>query len=248
MALWKKIALFSLLAIAVLGVRVFFLWRERNAPVANPHQRVERALSSDEIVQPRKLYIDSLKSAQALAGKTVWMQAGYELAYYPYVGHHIDFAKRSGLIAPTQAMSISSIVEAKAPAATHRLIPLGTRQVFAVFTMPGDPKEYATAIGYEDGADSTYYCDQVFFYDDPHVLYKHWSPSVWKAVDAHQAEKGMNERQVAMSLGMIQQSPSMNPSSYGNRTVTYDTDTKHWTVSFANDQVTRAAAVDRLAP
>jgi hypothetical protein len=167
------------------------------------------------------------------------MQAGYELAYYPYNAHRIDFAKRAGLIAATQAMAISAIVPAKAPASTQRLVPLGTRQVFAIFTMPGDPKEYATAIGYEDGSDSKYYCDDVFFYDDPHMLYKHWSPAVWKAVDTHQAEKGMNERQVAMALGMIQTSDSKD---YGNRTVTYQTDDKHWIVSFDHDQVTRANA------
>jgi hypothetical protein len=248
MPLWKKIALFTLLALALLGIRVFLIWRERNAPIVNPHQQAERALTSDEIVQPRKLYIDSLKSAQVLDGTTVWMQAGYELAYYPYTGHRIDFSKRAGLIAPTQAMAISSVQPARAPASTLRLIPLGSRQIFAIFTMPGNPQQYATAIGYEDGADSKYYCDDVFFYDDPHTLYKHWSPETWKAVDAHQVEKGMNERQVAMSLGMIQQSPNMNPSSYGNRTVSYATDTKRWTVSFAHDQVIRAAAVDSVAP
>jgi hypothetical protein len=248
MALWKKIALFTLLAVAALGIRVYLIWRERNTPIANPHQQEERALTSDEIVQPRKLYIDSLASARALDGKTVWMQAGYELAYYPYVGGRIDFAKRAGLIAPTQAMAIEKIIEAKAPASTRRLVPLGTRQVFAIYTMPGDAKQYATAIGYEQGADSTYYCDEVFFYDDPHTLYKHWPAAVWKAVDAHQAQPGMNERQVAMSLGMIQTSDSMNPASYGNRTVSYATDAKRWVVTFANDKVTHASATDEVAP
>ncbi len=137
------------------------------------------------------------------------MQAGYELAYYPYTAHRINFSKRAGLLAPAQAKDLASLVPAKALAGTHRLIPLGSRQVFAIFTIPGDAKQYATAIGYEDGSTSQYYCDSVFFYDDPHMLYKHWSPAVWKAVDAHQAVKGMNELQVSMSLGMIQQSPTL---------------------------------------
>lgn len=246
MQTWKKLALFTLVAVLLIGIRVYLVWRERNAPIVNPHQHAERALSSDDIVQPRKLYIDSLQSAQVLAGKRVWMQAGYELAYYSYVGKRIDFSKRSGLLAPTQAMDVASIVLAKAPASTRRLIPLGTRQVFAIFTMPGDAKQYATAIGYEDGGSSQYYCDSVFFYDDPHLLYKHWPPGVWKAVDAHHAEKGMNELQVSMALGMIQQSHNM--SGIGNRTVTYDTDTKHWTVTFVSDQATQAASTDSLAP
>ncbi len=247
MATWKKIALFTLLAFSIVGIRFYFLWRERNAPVVNPHRQAERALTSDEIVQPRKLYIDSLASARALVGKTVWIQGGYELAYYPYAAHRIDFNRRAGLLAPTQAMAIAEILPAKAPASTRRLIPLATRQVFAIFTMPGDPKQYATAIGYEDGSDSKYYCDDVFFYDDPHTLYKHWSPAVWKAVDAHQAIEGMNERQTAMALGMIQQSDSMNPASYGNRTVSYQTDRKHWVVTFARDKATRASSTDAPA-
>ncbi|HEY0785817.1 MAG TPA: hypothetical protein VGD62_08080 [Acidobacteriaceae bacterium] len=245
MALWKKIALFTLVAVLVLGTRVFFLWRERNAPVADTHQEASMHLSADDIVQPRKLYIDDLKSARTLVGKTVWMQAGYELAYYPYTAHHIDFSRRGGLIASAQAMTITDIVPAKAPASTQRLVPLGTRQVFAIFSMPGDPGPYATAIGYEDGADSKYYCDDVFFYDDPHLLYKHWSPSVWRAIDTHQAEKGMNERQVAMALGMIQTSDS---ARIGDRTVHYTTDRKQWVVSFAKDAVTSATSADSTAP
>jgi hypothetical protein len=245
MQTWKKIALFTLLALLLVAVRVYFIWRERNAPLVNPRQHAEYRLTDDDIVQPRKLYIDSLKSAQVLEGKTVWMQAGYELAYYNYTAHHIDFSKRAGLIAPAQAMHIERVELAKAPASTQRLIPVGTRQVFALYTMPENTKEYATAIGYEDASGSKYYCDDVFFYDDPHTLYKHWPAAVWKAVDAHQAEKGMNERQVAMALGMIQRSDSPN---YGNRTVSYDTDTKRWTVGFANDKVTSANSVEQQAP
>jgi hypothetical protein len=245
MQTWKKIALFTLAAVLLVSVRVYFIWRERNAPLINPHQHAEYQLTDDDMVQPRKLYIDDFKSAQALTGKTVWMQAGYELAYYPYTAHRIDFSKRAGLIAPAQAMAIERVERAKAPASTQRLIPVGTRQVFAIYTMPGDSKEYATAIGYEDASGSKYYCDDIFFYDDPHMLYKHWPAAIWKAVDAHQAEMGMNERQVAMALGMIQRSDS---SKYGNRTVTYDTDNKRWTVTFANDKVTSASSTDFVAP
>ena len=40
--------------------------------------------------------------------------------------------------------------------------------------MPGDDKQYAIAIGYIQGTDSTYYCDNVFYYDDPHQMYNFW--------------------------------------------------------------------------
>jgi cation diffusion facilitator CzcD-associated flavoprotein CzcO len=56
----------------------------------------------------------------------------------------------------------------------------------------------------------------------------------------------MNERQVAMSLGMIQRSSDM--ANFGNRTVMYDTDAKRWTVTFEGDRATRVAVVDQVAP
>ncbi len=76
-------------------------------------------------------------------------------------------------------------------------IPGGDRQVLLAFTMPksADPtKEYAVPVGYEQGGDFTFYTDEIFFYDDPHELYKHWGPQIWQAVDAHQVILGMNER------------------------------------------------------
>ena len=45
----------------------------------------------------------------------------------------------------------------------------------------------------------------------------------------------MNELQVAMALGTIQQSQS---SDIGNRTVTYDAGGKKWSVSFQKDKAT----------
>ena len=126
-------------------------------------------------------------------------------------------------------------VTQKAPANLATRVPLGDKQVFAVFKTPDDPKEYATAIGTIKGTDETYYCDQMFYYDDPHNLYKHWPQDVWQAVDQHQPKPGMNELQVAMALGTIQQSQS---SDYGNRTVTYDAGGKKWAVSFVKDKAT----------
>ena len=43
----------------------------------------------------------------------------------------------------------------KVPASVETRVPRGTGQAFAVFTMPGDAKEYATAIGTIQGSDST---------------------------------------------------------------------------------------------
>ena len=40
-------------------------------------------MTQDDLVIPRKMYIDDLKSAKELDGKTVWMQAGYQLTITP---------------------------------------------------------------------------------------------------------------------------------------------------------------------
>jgi hypothetical protein len=235
MKTWQKWALATLGLVLIFGIRFYFLWRERNAPVVQKPQEVRRALTDDEIVQPRKLYIDDLKSAKDLNGKTVWVQAGYEMDYYPYAAHRVEFAHHVGVIPAAQVLTIVDMVPEKAPAKLVSRVPLGDKQVFAIFTMPGDTKQYATAVGYIQGSDSKYYCDDVFYYDDPHQLYKHWPADVWQAVDQHQPKAGMNELQVAMALGVIQQSDS---SDYGNRTVHYDAGGKKWAVSYQKDKAT----------
>lgn len=233
MKTWHKIALFMLPVIAIVGIRIYFIHRERTAPVVVQPRYQERPLTADEMVQPRKLYIDDVKSAKDLDGKTVWVQSGYSLDYFPYTAHHVDFHKKVGVLPSVQALEIKDIVSEKAPANLASRIPLGNKQVFAVFTMPGSPQQYATAIGYLQGNDSKFYCDDIFYYDDPHQMYKHWPAAVWQAVDQHRPIPGMNELQVAMTLGVVQQSDS---SDIGNRTVTYDTGGKKWSVTFQNDK------------
>lgn len=233
---WQKIALIVLPAILILGIGIWRIQVARNRPVAVQPRNEERHLSDEQMVQPRKLYIDDLKSARDLIGKPIWVQAGYELEYYPYTAHHVDFAHKSGVLPSVQQLDIRDIVTQKFPAGLETRVPRGTNQAFAVFTMPGDPKEYATAIGTIQGNDSTYYCDNVFYYDDPHQMYKFWPSDIWQAVDQHQPKAGMTELEVAMALGVMQRSDSSN---YGNRTVDYDAGGKHWKVTFENDKVTQ---------
>ncbi len=235
MKTWQKVGISTLLVLAVFSIRIYFVWKERHAPMVQKPQRQERPLTDDDIVQPRKLYIDDVKSAKALIDKTVWIQAGYELEYFPYANHSINFAHKVGVLPSVQALEVKDIVLEKAPPSAASRIPRGEKQVFAVFQMPDDAKQYATAVGYIEGTDSTYYCDDIFYYDDPHQMYKHWPADVWKAVDEHQPKPGMNELQVAMALGVIQQSDSSN---YGNRSVHYDASGKQWDVSFQDDKAT----------
>jgi len=234
MKTWQKVGLVTAFVLLLFAIRVYFIWRERHEPIAQP-KVTEPQLTQDEMVLPRKLYIDSLESAKVLDGKTVWVQSGYTLDYYPYTAHRVDFAHKSGVLPSVQALEIQDIITEKVPAGLATRVPHGDRQVFAVFKMPNNDKEYATAIGFIQGTDSTYYCDQIFYYDDPHNMYKFWGPKVWAAVDAHHPIPGMNELQTAMALGLVQQSES---SDIGNRTVDYNAGPQKWSVTFRDDKAT----------
>ena len=235
---WQVMGLLTLVVALIAGGRILYVIHERNEPGVEKARTPERPVTEDEVVQPRKMYIATLKGTKDLVGETVWVQAGYALDYYPYAAGRVEFSHPSGVLPSVQELTIGEIITEKAPANLAMRVPIGDKQVFAVFTMPGDAKKYATAIGTIKGTDETYYCDEMFYYDDPHQLYKHWPPDVWQAVDQHKPKPGMNELQVAMALGTIQQSQS---SDYGNRTVTYDAGGKKWAVSFVKDKATTVA-------
>ena len=235
MKVWQKVGIVTLIVLIAFGIRVFFIYRERHQPAAPP-QVAERQLTRDELVIPRKLYIDSIDSAKALDGKTVWVQSGYSLDYYPYDRHRVEFDHPAGVLPSVQPLQIKDIITQKVPASLATRVPKGDKQVFAVFTMPGDPgKDYATAIGFFQGTDSTFYCDQIFYYDDPHQMYEFWGPKIWAAIDQHNPIPGMSELQTSMALGVVQQSES---SQIGNRTVHYIAGDKKWIVTFQNDKAT----------
>ena len=90
-------------------------------------------------------------------------------------------------------------------------------------------------VGYQQDGQYTFYTDEIFFYDDPHELYKHWGPEIWKAVDSHQVILGMNERQVELSLGQVSKSVSQD---YGNRMVVFANMGHPMAVTFVNNKVT----------
>jgi len=232
---WQVIGLLTLLVLLIAGGRLLYIFHERSEPGVQKGQAPQRVLTDDDVVQPRKMYIATLNEAKELAGKPVWVQAGYALDYYPYSSGRAEFAHSAGVLPSVQQLMIEKVITQKAPANLATRFPVGDKLVLVVFKMPGDAKEYATTIGTITGTDETYNCDQILYYDDPHQMYKHWPADVWQAIDQHHPKQGMSELQVAMALGTIQQSDS---SSYGNRTVTYDAGGKKWAVSFVKDKAT----------
>jgi hypothetical protein len=216
------------------GGELAYLHHERNAPVAvkAPEREV---IAADDLVFLKKKRPENLKEVKELVGSTVWVSAGGQLEFYPYVGHAAQYGKSAGTLLGAEPIVVKDAVEQVAPKAATFRIPGGDKQVLLVFTKPGDTKEYAVPVGYRQGSDYTFYMDEIFFYDDPHELYKHWGPEIWKAVDAHEVILGMNERQVELSLGQVSQSTS---KAYGNRMVVFANMGKPMAVTFVNNKVT----------
>lgn len=242
MKMWHAIAGLTLLVLLIAGWRVASYERERNRPVADPHAMATRKLSDDELVMPKHLFIDSLKSARELNGKFVWMKTGYTLPYYAYRTGRIDFAHEAGRLPPAQELQVKDFTATTAPADWVSSIPRGPKNVFVLFTEPGRPGEFAAPVATLGGDSPSWACDDVFFYQDPKTLY-HWPDDVWQAVAQHTAKQGMNEIQAAMALGNLQQSESKD---MGNRTVAYTTidggQTHRYSVTFSGNKATSVSS------
>ncbi len=248
MKTWQLLGLMTLPVLLFAIIWMYHLQQVRNAPVKLPNSADQQYhVTDDDTVVPKKLFIDSLASAKVLDGKPVWLQAGYQVEYFPYKAGYIDFAHQVGVLPGVQELDVKEIVEQSTPASFKTREGRGSKNVFILFTEPGDANEYAAPMGTiggpfaEDGG-SKYYFDDLLYYDDPHKLYHFWPAPVWKAIDTHQVIPGMNELQTTMSLGQIQQSGS---SDYGNRTVHFNYglhNEKSASVTFVKNKATEIKA------
>jgi hypothetical protein len=150
----------------------------------------------DYYVNPKKLYPYDLKSARQLTQQPVWVKEGYRYSYYPYepASKRVDFGHDAGTLGPIEKLAITDVVISSNKVAGQ------PTQVVAVFQKEG--KTCAVPIGYEANGEYKVYSDEMFFIEDPHDLYKHWSPDVWQAVEQHQIKPGMNEMQADFAIGM----------------------------------------------
>jgi hypothetical protein len=220
--------------ILAVGGEVLWLRHERNAPAAvkAPEREV---IADDDLVYLKKKRPDTLKEVKDLKGSILWVSAGGQMEFYPYVGHAAQYSKSVGTLLGAEPLVVKDAVEQVAPKGATFRIPGGDKQVLLVFAKADDPKEYAVPVGYKQAGQYTFLTDEIFFYDDPHVLYKHWGPEIWKAVDSHQVILGMNERQVELALGQVSQSTSKD---YGNRMVVFANMGKPMAVTFVKNKVT----------
>lgn len=231
---WKILALSILVTLAVGGVYLFTVFRHRQDPGPVARQ-ADQPVNPDDLAEVRQLMPTTFADVAKLAGTSVWMKDGYVLPYFAVSGSRVDFNRRIGLIPPVQRLDIKKVIKAPVPTSVDDGMSHGSRQVLAVFALPGSPTLYATAIGAVDAAQEAYFTDLLFFYDDPHTIYNAWPKDAWAAIDAHQPKPGMNELQVRLALG---QKLKPGPGSEGNRTITYDQSGKPWTVTFQNNHAT----------
>ena len=224
-------------AIVVLigGFYLFTVWKHRQEPGVAGHKAPEQQLTADDVAVVRQEFPQHYEDLADLQGKSVWMKNGYSMPYYPYAGGRVEWTKQAGLIPPDQQLEIKKFIKASVPASVHDKVEHGDHQAMAVFSLPGGKELYATPVGYMEGNQEAYYCDLLFYYDDPHTIYTHWPKELWATIDAHQVKPGMSELQVRTSIGM-----NMHPDGdkEGDRSVTYDVNGKQYTIAFAHNKAT----------
>ncbi len=240
----KKVAIGgTLVLLAAVGIRFGMLVHQRHAaesaPAVSHADDWKGTVSPDALVFLKKKRPMSMKDLRELDGTTVWVSAGGQMDYYPVKGHHAEYNSKAGTLLGAQQMNIQDAIEqAGAPKSATFRVPGGDRQALLVFTLPNsaDPKkEYAVPVGYQQGGDWTFYTDELFFYDDPHQLYKYWGPEVWKAIDEHRAILGMSEAEVQLALGQVSKSVS---EDVGNRLVIFANLGHPKAVTFVKDKAT----------
>jgi len=229
----------TLLLLAVVGGRVAMVVHQRHVDeTAVAPAAVEAKMNPDDLVFLKKMRPDSMKDLQGVVGKTLWVSAGGQLDYYAVAGKKANYAKSEGVLMGADPLVVKDFLEQVAPKTATFRIPGGDKQVLMVFTLPKSDKPtalYAVPVGYVEGGTYTIQTDEIFFYDDPHVLYKHWTADQWKAIDGHTVIPGMSEKQVQLSLGQVSKSESQE---FGNRTVTFDHQGKPVDVTFEKDKAT----------
>jgi hypothetical protein len=235
MKTWQKILIPTLISLAIGGIYLFTVWKQRQNPGVVGQPEASQSLSKDDLAVVRTFSPAHFDDLQRLEGTRVWMKNGYTMPYFPYEKGKVEFGKRVGVLPASQPLDVKKIIKAIAPIKGDDGLEHGTRQVFAVFTLPGKPDLYATPVGSIDGSQESYFSDLLFFYDDPHTIYDNWPRDVWASVDAHQVKPGMSELETRMAIG---QKAHPEGETEGDRTVTYNQDGKHWTVTFVKNRAT----------
>jgi hypothetical protein len=234
----KTITVNAIICALILAAGMGYFFYSRRDTGAGPKKpETTYSTNQDDYVTVRKIVPYDLASAKKeLVGKPVWIKAGNLLPYYPYnaATKTVDFKKKAGLLPPLARLQVTDVVVQREPVAVKvGQIAVIQKQVMAVFEKAGEPGTFAAAFGTNTGDDFTFTANDLFFFDDPHELYKHWPADTWSAINQHEAKPGMNELQAGFALGAAM---NVDPGDYGNRTVEFINAGKPVTVVFAKNK------------
>lgn len=234
----KRIRITLIVFVVIAAVRVGFMFYSRRDTGGGP-KKPETTYSAnlDDYVTPHKIFPYNVDSAKKeLAGKPLWVKTGNFLPYYPYdtATHSANFKRKIGLLPPLAKLQIKDVVLQREPVALKPgQVAVIQKQIMAVFEKAGEPGTFAVTFGTNTGDDYTFSGNEVFFYEDPHELYKHWPADIWSAIDQHQAKQGMSELQASFALGSTM---NADPGEYGNRTIEFVNAGKPVTVTFEKNK------------
>jgi hypothetical protein len=220
---WLQLTLLIFLALA--AIRFALIYRSRHQPGPTARQeRLNSQLNPDYYVVPRKLRPYNLESARQVTKQPVWVKEGYKYTYYPYdtARKRANFDQEAGTLGPIEKIQIKDLVQQKGPPPPPQVFtgaegqPIKVRQapldlLLAVFEKDG--KEFVVPIGSVKSGNYSIYFDEIFYIQDPHDLYKHWTADVWQSIDRHEIKPGMNEIQAVFAVGMgTPEPPKGDPS------------------------------------
>lgn len=242
---WRGIQIALFIVMIAVAVRLYLIYRERHE-FSPKTQEAPGALDADAYVVPKKIYAYDLKSARVLVGQTVWVKAGYGVAFYPYnpATKRADIRHQAGALGPIQEIQIADVVQNPVPSNAKWHGPPGAQfrihrdqqTVLAVYSDAG--KIYAFPIGSVQNGNYHFLIDDLLFIQAPHELYRHWPREVWQAIEQHQVETGMNETQVSFAIGV----PESANQDGDQQIVQYANNGHPVTVTFRNGHVASVSA------
>src|SRR5476649_560953 len=103
----KKAALgATLVLIAVVGIRVGLIYRERHEADKVAEKAPTYKVQDDDLVFLKKIRPSTMQDLKDLAGKPLWISAGGQLDYYPYTNKKVDYAHPAGLLLGTDRLDV----------------------------------------------------------------------------------------------------------------------------------------------
>src|ERR1700733_12647451 len=144
MKTWQAAGIITLITLAIGGIYLFVVFQHRKNPGVIGQNTQQQSESMDDYAVVRAKFPTSFDDVLKLENTSVWMKNGYTMPYFPCEAGHIVFTRRIGVIPTAQRLDIKKVIKASPPASVDDGISHGTRQAFAIFTLPGDAAQYAT--------------------------------------------------------------------------------------------------------